>query len=172
MDILQGLTTRHFAKGAHLQLAGEVSQFAFRTTSGCLKGYIVDSSGKEHIVQFAPEEWIISDINSLLNQVPARMFISALENSEVQLIPRAALLDMSQYDPQTLGRLNLVLLNNMAAVNRRLMAMLGSSAEERYQEFISQYPGFSNRIPQKLIASYIGITPEYLSELRRKMKNE
>ena len=172
MELFQGLATRKISKGAHLQLAGDTSQFAYRTLSGCLKGYILDESGKEHIIQFAPEEWIISDINSLLHQVPARMNISALENTTVQLIPKDSLFVMDQLNGETLRQLNALYLNNMVATSKRLMHMLASSAEERYQEFLTQYPGLSQRIPQKLIAAYIGITPEYLSEVRRKLKDQ
>ena len=98
------------------------------------------------------------------------MNISALEDSLIQLIPKDSLFVMDKLNGETLRQLNTLYLNNMVATNKRLMSMLASSAEERYREFLTQYPGLAQRIPQKLIAAYIGITPEYLSEVRRKLK--
>lgn len=170
MDIFDTLPTKIIEKGDFLLFPGEDCPFAFRTLSGCLRGYIVDAAGKEHIVQFAPEGWIISDLDSLINHVPARMFISALENSKVQLVPRETLLKMDQQDVETLKNLNRVLTNSIIASNKRLMGLLASTAEERYLEFLRQYPGLSNRISQKLIAAYIGITPQYLSEIKKKFQ--
>ena len=168
-NLFEDLPSRSVAKGTILQFAGDTGHYAFRTVSGCLKGYIVDRAAKEHIIQFAPEGWIISDMDSLLREVPARLYISALEDSEIQYVPRERLLKLEQYDKEALVRLSQILMNNIVATNKRLMGMLTSTAEERYQEFLHQYPGLSNRIPQKLIAAYIGITPEYLSEVRRKI---
>ena len=168
MNIFDNLSRKQVAKGTVMQTPGETAQFAYRVLSGCLKSYLIDRSGKEHILQFAPEDWIISDIDSLNRQGPSDIYISALEESEVQLIPREHLFRLEEYSKEDLENMNRLLLNNMAATKGRLIAMLSYTAEERYQGFLNQYPSLANRLPQKWIAAYIGITPEYLSEIRRK----
>ena len=168
MNMFEGLSGKRVAKGTVLQAPGEVALFAYRVLSGCLKSYLIDRSGKEHILQFAPEDWIISDIDSLNQQAPSDIYISALEDSELQLIPRDHMFRLEEYSKEALVKMNRLLLNNMAATKNRLISLLSSTAEERYQGFLKQYPSLANRLPQKWIAAYIGITPEYLSEIRRK----
>lgn len=170
MDFFGDFPEQSYPKGQLLQRAGEKAQFAYRVRSGCLRSYVIDRSGKEHTVQFAPEGWLISDLNSLLNQAPSLVFIEALEKSTVALLPQHSLEDLHHYARPVLERMNRILMNNIVATNRRLIGMLSASAKDRYQEFCDTYPALVQRLPQKLIASYIGITPEYLSELRRKQK--
>ena len=169
MEIFNNLESITVAKGTILQQAGETTNKGYRITKGCLISYVLDKSGKEHIVQFAPEDWLITDMGSFFHQLPSNMFIEAIEDSEVEVYPRAALTEMENWETDALKQMNIKLRNNLIATNKRLIAMLSATAEERYIDFTETYPTLVQRLPLKLIASYIGITPEYLSEIRRKL---
>lgn len=168
MQHLEPYTIRNVPKGTILLRAGEVSDVFFRVIKGCLKSYVVDKAGKEHIVYFAPEDWIISDMDSILNRHPATVTIEAIEESEVGFVHRKTIDDMRTFDRAELVEMNQKLLKHTIAINKRLIGLLSNTAEERYRQFTETYPTLVQRLPLKLIASFIGITPEYLSEIRRK----
>ncbi|MFK8163002.1 MAG: Crp/Fnr family transcriptional regulator [Lewinella sp.] len=157
------------SKGQILLAQGDIATFGYKVESGCLKSYVIDKAGKEHILQFAPEGWVISDLDSASNSKPTVVFIDAIENSEVSLIAFADFGNFHQLEKGLLAEMSTKLRNNLVATNRRVIGLLSATAEERYIEFTQTYPTLVQRIPLKLIASYIGITPEYLSELRRKL---
>ena len=108
-------------------------------------------------------------MGSFFHQQPSDIFIEAIEDSEVELYSRAVLTEMENLGSNALMQMNSKLRNNLIATNKRLIAMLSATAEERYVGFTETYPTLVQRLPLKLIASYIGITPEYLSEIRRKL---
>lgn len=169
MAIFDSSLTKHFPKGTILLRQGEVCNSGYKVIQGCLKSYFVDAAGKEHILQFAPEGWIITDMNSILNGVPSGIFIEAVEDTEVHWIrrDRAGLwLDTSR--EELLDQVNM-LMRNIIASNKRTRLLLSSTGEERYLDFLQTYPTLAQRLPLKLIAAYIGVTPEYLSEIRRKV---
>ncbi len=157
------------AKGEILLIQGEIAKQAFFVKSGCLKSYTIDKSGKEHIMQFAPESWLISDLESFTNQSPSMVFIEAIENSEVAIITKSNLRDISELDKDSLIDISTKFRNNLIASNKRILGLLSSTAEQRYLDFTETYPTLIQRLPLKLIASYIGVTPEYLSDIRRKI---
>lgn len=169
MTIFETGKIKSIAKGTILLREGEVCRFGCRVISGCLKSYLVDRSGKEHIIQFAPENWIITDMESLFYQTPSHIFIEAIEDTEVHWIQS----DMAEVWEKTSKEVLLtqikMLTRNIITSNKRTRMLLSSSGEERYRDFLSTYPTLAQRLPLKLIASYIGITPEYLSEIRRKV---
>ena len=169
MDIFTGTITKTVAKGTLLLRAGEICKTGYLVQKGCLKSYVVDSTGKEHIIQFAPEGWAISDLDSIINKKPSAVFIEAIEDSEVVLLTKTAFEKIAKSSKEELIEMNNKLFRNIIAANKRLIALLSATAEERYLEFTDTYPTLVQRLPLKLIASYIGITPEYLSEIRRKI---
>ena len=171
MQHLEPYTIRTVPKGTVLLRTGEVSDVLFRVLKGCLKSYVVDKAGKEHIVYFAPEDWIISDMDSILNRLPSTVTIEAIEESEVGFVHRKTIDDMHSFDRAELVEMNQKLLKHTIAINKRLIGLLSNTAEERYRQFTETYPTLIQRLPLKLIASFIGITPEYLSEIRRKWAN-
>lgn len=156
-------------KGTILLHAGDVCKYTYRVLKGCLKSYVIDGRGKEHIIQFAPEEWIISDMDSFLNENPSQLFIEALEDCELTISSKSDLYAVDEFDKEQLLQIIHKLQKNLISTNNRLIGLLKSSSQERYRDFTQKYPTLVQRLPQKLIASYIGITPEYLSEIRRKM---
>ncbi len=169
MEFFNTSEKKPVAKGTILLRSGEVNKTAFKVLKGCLKSYVIDKTGKEHIVQFAPEDWFISDIESFYHERPSTVFIDAIENTEVLLISRSNIIDNKLLNQEVLIEMNNKYLNSLIATNKRLIGLLSTSAEERYLEFTHTYPTLVQRLPLKLIAAYIGITPEYLSEIRRKL---
>lgn len=165
----ESIKIKRIKKGTILLHQGEISRYGYRVTVGCLKSYIIDKADKEHILQFAPEKWMIGDMKSSLENVPSTIFIEAIEDSEVELIESNELRDFSNYSKEELIQINHILVRNIIATNQRVKLLLSSTAEERYLDFIKTYPSLIQRLPLKLIASYLGMTPEYLSDVRKKL---
>lgn len=154
-------------KGEILQYVGDERTHLYYVKKGCLRSYTIDDKGKEHVFMFAPEKWIISDIESHVNKKPSHLFIDSVEDSEIEVIPYSLL------DPQ-MGLSYLSneigvekLLNRIATLQHRIIMLMSASALERYEDFLKTYPNLSLRVPQKMIASYLGITPQALSVIRR-----
>jgi CRP-like cAMP-binding protein len=134
--------------------------------SGSLRAYVIDEDGEDHTIQLALEEWWISDYNSYIYQQPASMFVVAMEDS--------LLLEISYEDEAGLKAANhqfetffrLLAERSFAFMQRRLICNLTNSAEERYELFIERYAIFVRRFPQYVIASYLGMTTEFLSKIR------
>ena len=161
--------TKKVSKGEILLSFGDIASFAYKVESGCLRSYVIDNTGKEHILQFAPEDWVISDMDSFTNEKPSIVFIDAIEDSEVSFISKSNFDDFHILERETLIEISIKFRNNLIATNKRIISLLSATAEERYIEFTETYPTLVQRLPLKLISSYIGITPEYLSDLRRKI---
>lgn len=159
--------TQSIAKNTILHQPGDVCGVAYRVVKGCLKSYVLDESGKEHIMQFAPEDWWISDMDSFINKKPSKLFIKAIEDSEVILINNFP--QFSQLSAEDIDEFSTKLTNNLIATNNRLISLLSYTAEERYLEFTQTYPQLVQRLPLKYIASYLGMTPEHLSYVRKKL---
>jgi CRP-like cAMP-binding protein len=158
---------RKFTRGKVLQRPGDVVEHGYFVKQGCLRSYVLGSDGKEHVLQFAPENWIIGDLKGAVRKEPGTLFIDTLEDSVVME------LDFTRVnDPRTLPAeiLSVELTkrrNNIIALNDRIIDLLAANGEDRYLHFLETYPGLAQRLPQKLIASYLGLTPESLSRIRR-----
>lgn len=168
MNIFETGEKKIIKKGTLLLQQGEICKFGCKVISGCLKSYVIDNTGKEHIMQFAPEGWIITDMNSLFNHTPSNINIAAIEDSEVHWIENQVLDFWDDASREDLLQQIKMLTKNIITANKRTRLLLCSTGEERYFDFIQTYPTLTQRLPLKLIAGYIGITPEYLSEIRRK----
>lgn len=161
-------TLESFAKGDILQREGQLSSKTFYVKKGLLRSYTIDSKGKEHIYMFASEGWLVSDIESQVFKNETVLFIDAIENSEVYIID-ANNVESSLDSVTALKDMVNPLLKRVGVMQRRILALMSSSARERYESFLQIYPELPNRVPQKMIASYLGITPEALSTIRRKI---
>ena len=151
------MKTLKIKKGQILQREGDLNSKIFQVESGLLRSYSIDEKGKEHIYQFAPENWIIAD--AIPNDQPCTLYIDSLEDSVI--IQREKDFNSLSNDPQKLAK-------RLEALQKRIVLLMSASAIERYEHFVITYPEIAKRVPQKMIASYLGITPEALSNVRRK----
>ena len=162
------LRTRELARKEFLLRAGEVCRYETFILKGCLRTYSIDDTGQEHIVGFGTEDWWVGDLFSFLAQSPARYFIDALENSTVLQIDKQDLDRLYVEVPKFERFFRILFQNAFISWQDRINQNLSESAEQRYLHFITRYPGLEARIPQKHIAAYLGITPVFLSMLRRR----
>ena len=138
---------------------------------GCFRMYFVNEQGKEHNLQFAIENWWIGDIGSFHSGEPSKLFIEAIENSIILQIKKEDQLNLFEQYP-VFNRIFRVLAENaMVSLQKRILQNISSTAEERYLDFVNRYPYFFNRISNVQIASFLGVTPEFLSTIRKKIAN-
>jgi CRP-like cAMP-binding protein len=154
--------------GEFLQRAGQPARYASFVARGCLRSYIIDAKGVERIVQFAPEEWWLADIESLTTGGLSQYFVDAIEDSEVLLIEPPGHQQLVERVPGYAASLRTGLQRHAAAKDKRIVGTLAASAEERYEEFMRTYPSIALRVPQWMLASYLGITPETVSRIRKR----
>ena len=145
-------------KGQIIQRSGELNTKAFMVESGLLRCYAIDHKGKEHIYMFASENWIIADTCEI--NVPCDLFIDAIEDSIVIVEEKDISIQNSNLKS---------LFNRLSVLQKRIIMLMSSSALERYEHFLETYPDIIQRVPQKMIASYLGITPEALSRVRKEI---
>ena len=162
------LVPRTLPAGDFLQRAGEVAKHAAFVASGCLRTYVIDAKGKEHIVQFAPETWWLADGVSLMSGTPSQYFVDAVEDSELLLLDGPSHQRLLNEVPGYAAAFQTGIQRHAAAKDQRIAAALSASAEERYQEFLKTYSSIAQRVPQFMLASYLGVSPETLSRIRRR----
>ena len=155
--------------GEFLQRGGDVTTHAAFVASGCLRNYVIDAKGKEHIVQFAPETWWLADSNSLQTRTPSQYFIDAIEDSELLLIDAPSHQGLVDNVAAYGAAFRSGLQRHSAAKDQRIVSALSANAEERYLQFLATYPSIVRRVPQAMLASYLGITPETLSRIRKSL---
>jgi CRP-like cAMP-binding protein len=163
MFVMKSLRTGEF-----LQRAGDVATHAAFVAKGCLRNYVIDAKGKEHIVQFAPETWWLADSTSLTAGTPPPYFVDAIEDTEVLLIDPPSHQKIVDTVPGYAAAFRTGLQKHNAAKDQRIVTSLSSTAEERYEEFVKTYPSIALRVPQWMLASYLGISPETVSRIRKK----
>ena len=156
-------------KKQYLLQEGDVCKYLAFVEKGILRSYSVDEKGNEHIIQFALEGWWIADNYSLLTGEPSGYNIDALEDAEVLLLSQAGNEMLFDKIPKFERYFRFLMQNNMIALQRRLLGSLSQSAEEKYTRLSQAYPDIIQRVPQHLIASYLGVTPETLSRIRKQM---
>lgn len=162
---------RKFKKGQFLISEGSVARKTFFVRKGAVIAYYVDLDGVEHVLQFAIEGWWISDIHSFVRAEAARLNLEAIEDCEVYEFSAEAM-DKAYTDLPPVTRYFLKITQNaFATFQARVQAALSTTAEERYALFKKLYPKIELRFPQKRIASYIGITPESLSRIKKAQRN-
>jgi CRP-like cAMP-binding protein len=150
---------------------GEICKFEGFVLKGCIKTYFIDPNGQEVILTFATENWWVSDITSFHEQVPSQMGIETIEDSELLIMTPTSKEALLQAFPGLEKMLRLMVQRHLYTYQERLYGNIALTAEQRYQIFLKKYPALPQRIPQHLIASYLGISPEFLSRLRaRKIK--
>lgn len=149
--------------------SGTVCRDSAFVLDGALKSFTVDRDGKEHILSFATRDWWIADMYSFLSQKPAILNIEAIADSEVLLLSRDNQQKLYQEVPKFERFFRILVENSLVASQQRLIDNLSSTAEERYLSFLARYPIVPSCVPQHNIASYLGITPEFLSKIRARL---
>jgi len=156
-------------KGEVLLRQVEICNHSFFVEKGLLRSYTTDAAGKEHIIQFASESWIISDRSSIFFNEPSDFNIDAVEETTLILIYQNFINIACEISVSFRLFNDRALQNHIRHLQKRINLLLGASAEERYLDFIKLYPDMLLRVPQWMIASYLGITPESLSRVRKEL---
>ncbi|MDX5347602.1 MAG: Crp/Fnr family transcriptional regulator [Hymenobacteraceae bacterium] len=151
---------------------GEVCRHIAFVAEGALRAYTVDARGNEHVVQFALEGWWISDNYSFLTGDSSTYNIEALEPAQVLLLSKPDMEELVLKVPKMERYFRLLMQNSLIALQRRLISSLSNTAEEKYTSLVETYPNIVQRVPQHMIASYLGISPETLSRIRRQIASQ
>ena len=169
-DFFLSLLQPELFKRKNLYLkAGVVCKHSAYVLDGAVKSYTVDADGREHILSFATKDWWISDLYSLLSGKPAILNIQAIEDSHVLMLSRENQQLLYQKVPKFERFFRILVENSLVANQQRLIDNLSAPAEERYLSFLKKYPTIPSCVPQHNIASYLGITPEFLSKIRARL---
>jgi CRP-like cAMP-binding protein len=156
-------------KRQYLLQADTVCHYENFIVEGCLRMFHVDDKGVEHTMSFAIEDWWITDLESLLQRTPSAYHIEALENAIVLQLPAASLTALYEKIPALDRYFRILHQNAFIAQSKRILQNISLSGEEKYKSFQASYPQWHQRIPQKHIASYLGITPVFLSQIRKQL---
>lgn len=162
-------TVRKFRKRQYILQAGDICRHENFVLKGCIRVYYVDDAGTEHIIMFAVEDWWTSDLLSFLTQTPATLNIDALEDCELVQIEHSAFEDLYRKIPKLERFFRIMMQNAYIAQQQRILFNISKTAKERYLFFIEKYPKLKQRLPQHQIAAYLGITPEFLSQIRKQL---
>lgn len=160
-------TQKKLRKKQYLLEQGDVWRNNAFIQKGCVRVYNVDDNGLEHTLSFAIENWWTGDRESLLTGKPAKFNIEALEDSEIVLINKPDFDLICKEIPAFNEMVHDIIQKSFVAAQNRIHASISFTAEEKYLDFIKKYPDFANRIPQHIIASYLGVTAETLSRVRK-----
>lgn len=159
------LKEKKVKKKHFLFLEGDMQQQVSFVSSGCLRSYAIDKNGNEHIIQFAPAGWWIGDMRSVLYDEPATLNVEAIEDSEIVWISQHDKEQLYEKIPALERYFRILAERALATFQQRLIDALSLTAAERYSNFCKRYPSLIQSMPQKYIASYIGVTPEFFSKM-------
>ncbi|WP_367391314.1 Crp/Fnr family transcriptional regulator [Lewinella sp. LCG006] len=149
------------SKGEIIQRSGDLHTKVYVVKKGLLRSYAIDEKGKEHIFMFGPEGWTVADNQA--PEVPCDLFIDALEDSVVIVLEK----NLEREDIKARP-----LINRLAVLQQRIIMLMSAPAIKRYEHFVVTYPDIIQRVPQKMVASYLGITPEALSKVKGERKHK
>ncbi|TVR79119.1 MAG: Crp/Fnr family transcriptional regulator [Saprospirales bacterium] len=166
-EILKMVSVKKVKKNEMLLMRGLICRNVFFVEKGLLRLYAIDESGKEHIIQFAPENWFLSERASLYFGNPSEYFIDALEDSSLVVFDQEFIERASDISVEFRNYNEYLLQNHIRHLQNRIHSLIGADAKSRYLKFIDLYPEIVQRVPQWMVASYLGITPESLSRVRR-----
>lgn len=159
------LQWRKIRKKQFVVQEGDINKYGLFVNEGCLKSYAVDKNGYEHVLQFAPAGWWINDMTSFIKQETGTLNIDAVYDSEILMLSYSDQQKLFNNIPQFERFFRILAERSLAAYQHRLINTLSLPAIERYNNFCTLYPTLITSLPQKLVASYIGVTPEFLSKM-------
>ena len=170
--IQESCLTRDYPKDAFILRENEQCRHILFVEKGLLKQYAIDEKGKEHILHFATEGWFLTDRESVYFHEPAKYFIQTLEPTRIAFIDDAFLKKLEKKSDKFRDFYNLLLHEQIRYLQARVMMLMSQSAEERYLQFTKTYPDILLRIPQTMVAAYLGIAPESLSRVRKELASK
>lgn len=165
--IISKVTLRNIKRRQMILQEGVVCKYYFFVMEGCFKMYAVDEKGNEHNLQFAAEKDWITDIGSFHAQKPSKLFIEAIEPSVILQIEQQDLYFLYTNIPKLNIIFKVIIENKFIELQNRVLQNISSTGQQRYRNFLEQYPNLASRLPNTQIASYLGITPEFLSKIRK-----
>jgi CRP-like cAMP-binding protein len=163
------LETKLVPKKTILLHEGDICNFEAFINKGCIRSYYINENGFEVILQFAIEGWWVSDIASFHNHTPSNMFIETLEECELLILTPQSKEDLLAEVPNLERMFRLMVQKNLTVLQKRFMHAVTSTAQEKYLDFLESYPEIPQRVAQHYIASYLGISAEFLSKVRSKI---
>ncbi|MEZ4903910.1 MAG: Crp/Fnr family transcriptional regulator [Spirosomataceae bacterium] len=164
--LLSRLTERKIKRKQYILQEGDTCKYFTYVVEGCFKMYGIDHSGSEHNLLFTAEDDWITDIDSLHKERPSKLFIEAIEPSVILQISKGDLWYLYTNYPKFDRNFRVIIEDKYIELQNRLLQTFSKTAYERYESFLEQYPRLTNRLPNTQIASYLGITPEFLSKIR------
>jgi CRP-like cAMP-binding protein len=168
----QYITPKKLRKKQYLLQEGDVCKHLCVVEKGALKAYVLDEAGQEHITAFALEGWTMGDLYSFIKEEPATLNIDALEDCELVLISKQAHNELLQKMPKYETYFRILMTDAYMALQRRTTNMVSLPLEGRYKALTDMYPTIIQRVPQHMIASYMGLSPETLSRVRSRISNK
>lgn len=166
--ILAKLTPKSYPKKSFLLKEGQVCQSKYFIVSGLVRSYFINEKGIEKTTLFGLENWWVTNTESYLKETPSYSYIQALEDSVVLVLEKQELEKLYASIPKLERLFRIVSENMLVAIQRKNDVYLQMKSIDRYSDLVHHFPDFSQRVPQYMIASYLEITPEYLSEIRKK----
>jgi CRP-like cAMP-binding protein len=155
-------------QGEYIENTGVVTQNFIYVESGCLMSYYTDKKGDDHVMQFATAGWWTGDLQSFTKQLPSNYSTRALSDSSVSYLPKTDMDQLLERYPKFERYFRILFQNSLITHQDRIIQNFSDTAEERYEHFRHKYPSLEQYVPLKYIASYLGITPEFLSKIRRR----
>ncbi|ALJ03668.1 hypothetical protein APS56_00230 [Pseudalgibacter alginicilyticus] len=173
VDILSSkISCRNYLKGQYVVQQGDICKYEGFVISGCTKTFYVDDAGQEHIIMFSIEDWWVSDMGSFITQTPADFNVQCIENTQLIMFYYDDIEDLYREIPKLERFFRSIVEKGFVAMQKRLVRNFSQTAKERYVYFKNQYPKIEQRIPQYMVASYLGITKEFLSKIKGQLALE
>jgi len=166
---LSKLETNTYKTKTILLNAGEVCKHSYFVNSGILRSFNINDNIVEHVLAFACTGWWMSDMYSYFSQKPGQLFIEVLEDAEVVSLSKENQEQLFLEIPKLERFFRILIENSLVANQQRLMDNLSLPAEERFEKFCSKYRALVYKVPQKQIASFIGVTPEFFSKMKARL---
>jgi CRP-like cAMP-binding protein len=167
--LVSNLKTRKYLKGQYVVQQGDICRFENFVISGCLKTFYIGEDGQEHVMMFAIENWWTADLGSFITQTPADYTVQCIEDSVLIQLSFESLEQLYIRIPKLERFFRIIIQKAFVAAQKRLVNNFSLAAKQRYLLFREQYPLIEQRVPQYLIASYLGITREFLSKIRNQL---
>lgn len=162
----------HAPRKAVLHREGEIFAVSYFVNSGCLRSFLVDEEGVEQVLSFSPPGWWMADMYSLISGKPGMVTINALEDTDIWVLTKARQEQLFAAVPKFERYFRILVERSLVAYQQRVIDRMSLTAEERYLKFCHTYPTLIDALPQKQIASYIGVTPEFFSKMRTRLLRE